>query len=134
MILFLPFWLTIGRMLLGVGGWGIFFYIRVAVPALLVILPIIAYMAIVSTPKGGIRGYNAVVLWVTYALIFLQGFFAVDGGDTEESVGSVASHLFGRGFIDASTSLTYVFYWASIVALMCSFVWLGMSLTPKPKK
>ncbi len=99
MVFLLPLWLTFGLNLLGIGGWTSLFYWFAGVPALFVVLLIL--YALVK-PRSATNGkshlgiIDSVLLTAIYVVVFLHGFFLVDGGDTEASINSVATKFFGK--------------------------------------
>ena len=123
MIFLLPLWLTFGIAALGVNGWGGLFYFFNVAPLLLVSLAALAFIA--DYPKKGEQrpARDAQLLWALYASIFLHGLFLVDGGDTSESVGSVASHVVGGWFVGISSAISTTLFWVSAGLLIFSFVY-----------
>lgn len=99
MSFFLPFWLTIGKsMLFGIGGWVGLAYIFTVAPAIFVILWL---LFILLALRKDVRETNSIgivdtlLLYALYITIFAHGIFLVDGGDTQESVNSIATKYFG---------------------------------------
>ena len=118
MVFFLPFWLTFGRGLLGSGGWMTIMYIFTYAPMLLVGLLavwfLLRFRADVRETKS-IGSLDSIVLLALYVSIFLHGIFLLDGGDTPDSVNSVAMHVFG---MDKSTSDALDTMFASLCILL----------------
>lgn len=119
----LPAWLTFGIATFGVSGWGALLYFFYVAPALLVSLTVLAFIA--DYPKKGTERppADARLLWALYASIFLHGLFLVDGDDSEEGLGSIASKLLGRWFIEASSAISMLLFWVSFGLLVFSFVY-----------
>jgi hypothetical protein len=99
MSVLLPIWLTIGKsMIFGVGGWMSLVYMFTIAPAIFVIFWIFYTFIALRKDVIELRSIgliDSVILAGLYVSIFLHGFFLVDGGDTKESVNSVASKHFG---------------------------------------
>lgn len=125
MAVLLPLWLTFGRALLGSGGWGTLIYLIYIAPVLLVALSVITIL-IRQSPRFKLEwlvtDWQAILLSLLYGSIFLHGFFLVDGGDSADSINSVATKLLGSGFQDASAMLSIWLYFAAVILLAVMFV------------
>lgn len=135
----LPLWLTIGRSFFGSGGWMTLIYIFTVAPFLFVFLFILSVLLIkrydVRLTKL-VSPADVVLLLGVYVSTFLHGFFLVDGGDTQESVNSVASKYFGFSH-DISQVLSNTFFaLAAILLLACVILFtaeLIRNRTPGPQ-
>jgi hypothetical protein len=90
--LFTPFWLTIGRAMLGSIGWVtimLFFLFPLLLTPL--IGSLLFYFRADVRASGHLPRKEAIILLVMHLAWFLAGFFLVDVGDTEGSGGSVFS-------------------------------------------
>jgi hypothetical protein len=125
MSVLLPLWLTFGRGLLGSGGWGMLIYLFIYAPVLLLLLLLIG-MFINSRPEvkttGMVSDMEAVLLLALYLSVFLHGFFVVDGGDTQDSINSVAMSVFGKSFQGQSEYYSGIFLSSAMVLLITVFV------------
>lgn len=134
MLIVLPFWLIFVRGLLGVAGWG-------TVMAVLLLAPILFIFQLISyyllTTREEVRStrqlgsIDSISMTLLYISVFLFGFFFVDGGDTQSSVGSVATKIFGIKFENDSSSLASVFELASIFIILFS---LGYFIFERSRK
>ena len=126
MAVVLPLWLTVGRMLLGTFGW----VTMIALPGIIILFFLLLFIP--RRAKKFSDGINKPVISLTtatilaglYASIFIAGIFIVDGGDTEGSVGSVASRIFGKDFIH----LPDIFTFAPIITSAVLFVVLPIHM------
>ncbi len=87
-VLLAPAWLAIGRGFLGAGGW-LFFY---TIPAAAVIfLPFQLALMILTlvTKKRYLTRWSSISLYTYYVALIVLEISLVDGGDTQESLGSV---------------------------------------------
>ena len=124
MIFFLPFWITIGKgMVFGVIGWVAIISLFTVAPALLVTL-VIFYILLrtrrdVRSSKH-VGAFDAFLLIALYVTIFLGSIFTVDGGDTKESINSVATK-FG---MDEQTNdiLAVIFVLSTTLIFLACFV------------
>lgn len=105
MAIILPLWITLGRGFFGSGGWTTLALLISVAPIMLCGLLFLAFF-IRSRPRvrtdNAVSKIDAVLLTVLYLSIFLYGIFLVDGGDTPESINSLASLVLGDGFIAIS--------------------------------
>ena len=118
MTILLPAWLLVGRALLGSLGWLtliMFFTVAPAVLLGMIVLTIVTLRNKQVRATGRVSYWHALTTMAFYLLFILFGFFLVDGGDTEESIASAASHIFGSGFIAVSSLLALTF---GIIALI----------------
>lgn len=124
----LPLWLTLGRSLpFDVGGWMMLIYIFTLAPAIFVIFLVfhllLSKRADVKKTKR-IDSSDALLLIGLYVSLFLHGLFVVDGGDTAESVNSIASKYLGVSR-NVSTGISDTLLLASIVLVaVCLFVFV----------
>ncbi len=108
MSLFVPLWLTVGRGLLGSFGWMTFMMIMFVIPLLLPPALTLLFTTRADVKKSGhLTRSEATSLWLFNAVYILFGFFLVDGGDTEDSMGSVFSKLLGSDWIDISSYIAF---------------------------
>jgi hypothetical protein len=120
MIFVLPLWITIGRSLFGVGGWDVLFTFFIVAPILLISMLVIGLLISGRSDvkaSGLVSPLDARLLTALYLSIFIFGFFLVGGGDTEESVKSVATQLLGGQFLDASQSISEWSLWLASALL-----------------
>lgn len=125
MVFLLPFWITFGRSYFGSGGWLAFVSLFTTIPMLvvaLIVINIIIHFNATYKLERLVTKPQAIVLALLYWCIFLYGIFIVDGGDTVESLGSVATRIFGKGFMNISTELGVFFYIASFILLLAAFI------------
>lgn len=135
MAFFLPFWLTFGRGMLGSSGWGTLLSLFFVTPALLVTLVVFALLVKIRRPfdsKPVLGMVDSILFTVLYVSVFAVGFFFVDGGDTPESLASVATNIFGRGFQQISEILSGVFYDLSLILLLVLFIILVYERVKRP--
>lgn len=94
----LPIWLTVGKgMIFGVGGWVSLIYMFTLAPAIFAVLWLfflLLYLRKDVKATRSIGTVDSILLLSLYVSIFLHGFYLLDGGDTKESVNSVASKHF----------------------------------------
>ena len=101
MAITLPLWLTVGRALLGSFGW----ITILTFPGIIILFFLLLFIP--RRAKKFSDGINKPVISLTtatilaglYVSIFIAGIFIVDFGDTEGSVGSVASRMLGQELI-----------------------------------
>ena len=125
MIFFLPFWITIGKgLIFGVMGWMAIIFLFTVAPALLVVLTIFYVLLrtrrdVKSSKRVGL--IDVLLLIALYVSIFAGSIFAVDGGDTKESINSVATKNFG---MDTVTNDIYasIFFELTFLILIACFV------------
>jgi hypothetical protein len=125
MILLVPAWLIVGRGLLGSVGWISLILLITVVPVLLVVTTVQTVLVMVRKDVRSshmVSALDAKLAVVYYVTMFLFGLFLVDGGDTEDSVASVASRLLGRGFVEASSVLAAALGILAIAALLGGLV------------
>ena len=135
MVFILPLWLVLGRALFGSYGWGTIIYFFTVAPILLVSLLILGFLVKVNkTPDG--RGYLSIydssLLTALYTAVFLHGFFIVDGGDTEESLNSVATKILGKSFQGTSEALGAFFFYIAALILTITFIVFLYERAKKP--
>jgi hypothetical protein len=126
MILIVPLWLIVGRALLGSAGWITVILLITVVPALLVMMTILTILILVRRDVRAnhiVSPLDAKLGAIFYAATLLFGVFLVDGGDTEDSVGSVASHLFGRWFVEVSSIIAMILGVIATVALLAALIY-----------
>jgi len=126
--LFIPFWIGFGRMFFGVGGWLIIGSI-IYTPILIVGMAILTAL---TYARKDIRsasrvGLFEVITWSTMVISGLVfGFTVVDFGDTEESVNSAFSAMFGHQYADLSsyigTAAIYIFVISALVYFVYTLV------------
>jgi len=125
MAFLLPLWLTFGRALFGSSGWLTLVFLISTAPMLLgVLIAINVIIHFNSTYKLEhlVTKPQAIILFLLYCSIFLFSLFVLDGGDTPESVSSIATRILGRGFEDTSMFISGIFYGASMVLVLAAFV------------
>ena len=87
-------------------GWWTFILLMcfpvLAVPLLTVFL---FYFRADVKASGHLPSDQANRLWLTHFVLFLAGFFLVDGGDTSDSIGSVFTNLVGPEQAELSGTL-----------------------------
>ncbi len=131
MILVMPFWVAFGRAFFGAGGWGVFFTLPLAV---LVVFPyhiIIAVLAFVGN-KVKLSKFSITILVCYYFFALLAQLSFVDGGDTQESVGSAFTLA---GMPDALNSTIFVIsFGASTIAAVAIAVSLIKEVIDRRRK
>ncbi|GAA2183199.1 hypothetical protein GCM10009785_25770 [Brooklawnia cerclae] len=129
MAVVLPVWISFGRAVFGSGGWLMVIFTVTLAPALCVLLIVCRFLIPVGLDAAGrktIGEVEAILLAVLYLQVFLFGFFVVDGGDTLDSVGSVATEIFGKGFEEASSVLSGVTFVAAVALAVTILVYLAV--------
>lgn len=125
MVFIMPLWLIIGRAMFGSFGWGTIIYFFTVAPILLISLLILGFLVKTRKAADG-KSYLGLVdsslLTMLYATVFLHGFFLVDGGDTEESLNSVATKILGKSFQSTSEALGEIFYYLAALLLAITFI------------
>ena len=122
MVLLLPAWLVLGRVVFGVSGWGIFLSLLLAVPLMVGLL----ILAIMTRTRKIASQMDALLLSALYLVVFLYGFFAIDSGDTSNSMASVATVIFGQGLLSLSGQLAMVFLGVGILLVPLSILLIAM--------
>lgn len=88
MVLLMPFWVAFGRAFFGVGGWGVFYTLPIAVLMVFPYHVLIAILAFIGK-KSQASLLTAILLLSYYFFAIMSQLSFVDGGDTKESIGSV---------------------------------------------
>lgn len=125
MAIFLPVYITVGRALLGSLGWLTLIFVFTIVPIIFVAqVTIWLLIRLRSDVKqsGRASAWDARAMLTFYGSAILFGVFVVDGGDTEESIRSVASNFLGQGFNVASSILAMAFGVVAAVSLLAALV------------
>lgn len=124
----LPLWLLVGRVFFGVIlGWHYAIGLFLA-PLLFIFLAVVTTItwARTSTRKAGaVSRVDAVLLSGWYFAVFCYGFFVVDSVHSTEQGTSIATHLFGQGFRDASFTIADI---AGGVTIIIAFTTLWVVL------
>lgn len=121
----LPFWLTLGRSMLGSSGHLTILYVFLIAPALfilMVIFNILIWARRDVRQKIEFGKLDSFLLLLLYISVFLHGLFVVDGSDTPESLSSVLTSLFGSHLLDVSSLLSGVAYTFSYLLLVICLV------------
>lgn len=134
MALILPFWLILGRGLVGgSSGWVAVVYFFYVAPPL--ILSLLAMRLLVKTRVDALGQkhfgkVDSMLLSTVYLSVFLHGFFLVDGGDTEESVASVVTQLGVSN--EVSEFYGEVFFLTSLLLIIVTLAVLIYERTRRP--
>lgn len=138
MTFILPFWLTLGRSMIGSTGYLVILYTFLIAPVLFILMLI---FNILIWARRDVRQrlefgkLDSFLLLLLYVSVFLHGFFVVDGSDTPESLGSVLTRLFGSHLMDVSTMLSGVAYTFSyFLLLICLAVFIGELIAKRLNK
>lgn len=116
-----PIWVLLGRSIFGVGGWGQIGMIVTLVPAFFIYhIVLLAVVLSLSKKPVFIQKSTSRLLAAYYGLHVLYQFSFVDGGDTPESVNSVLTIFFGRGFEYASMVISNI----SFIVLCIIAIWV----------
>jgi hypothetical protein len=125
MSVLLPVWLTIGKSLFfGVGGWLALIYMLTVAPAIFIIFWIFFVLLALRKDVRATRAVGTVdtiLLSAIYISVFFHGFFLIDGGDTKESLNSVASKHYNMAH-ELSQEYSMIFLAISTLLILVSFV------------
>lgn len=124
MALFLPFWLTIGRGLLGSAGWYTLIYLFSVAPALIICLVALRLLLGPAKEGAGTGAHGLVqslLLSTFYVATILHGFFLVDFGDAPNSESSLALNVFGKSFEETALTLAWLCFLIGLLALVAAF-------------
>lgn len=93
-------WVGFGRALFGAGGWLTLITFLMWMPAIFVFGLVVGVITSIRYKKTGYVFSKLVSrLYIAlFAALFILGFTLVDGGDTEESVGSLLTKLLGVNY------------------------------------
>lgn len=132
MTVLLPAWLWFGRVVFGVGGWGLFLLLPVAgvLGVLLVITTALAFTQDRAT--RGLTGFQTgahLALWIS---VVATGAVMPDFGDTDDSRRSLLTQAFG--YSDDLYDLSFVLALAGAAAILVTWVVLLVSLTAGRRK
>lgn len=136
-VIVLPIWIGIGRLLFGAGGWLMLITLFLLTPVLFIWLLV---LAIATLARHDVRDNKALplrdakIFAVVYGAMVLFGFFLVDVGDTEDSVGSAFSMLLGHHLVGLSVVLAVMTGFVSFVALLIASMLTIRSLTQSRRK
>ena len=126
---------AVGRILVGVDGWLVFYSVPAGVIAALALLALwfIPVRHVKDGPQAGpYKSFGWRESWAFIAVtvfLFLAGFFMVDTGDTEESVKSVFTQLVGRRALDLSSTLCLL----CVLGVIVSYI-VGVVVAVKGRK
>lgn len=132
MTVLLPAWLWFGRIVFGVGGWGLFLLLPVAV---VLALLLVITTALAFTQDGATRGLTGSQAGATLALwvsVLATGAVVPDFGDTDDSRRSLLTQAFG--YSDDLYDLSFLLALAGGAAILVAWVVLLVSLTAGRRK
>jgi hypothetical protein len=112
-------WVWIGRALFGSGGWWMVIFLVSVTPVMILALTITSILAIRQRQPASVGFLTNGQFWCLTTMwlsLLLFGFFVVDFGDTKESISSAFSQLAGTAAVDASNTLSIIFFVTSIAA------------------
>jgi hypothetical protein len=113
-------WLTVGRALLGSLGWFTIIFFLYS-PFFIIAFFILGLLAKSYKDHGSkklLSSFVSQLIVVQAVLVVVYSLFMIDGGDTEDSIGSVATHLFGSSFLDASGIISLIVALAFVAAYL----------------
>lgn len=97
MVIIMPIWVAIGRVFFGIGGWMVL--LSVPLGFLTFIILLVMYFLTPKYPdefgRSVVTRKSAYFYSAIYVSLFLFEIFFVDGGDTIESVNSIATKFLG---------------------------------------
>lgn len=129
MTFLLPFWLTLGRSMLGSSGYLTILHMFFIAPVLFILMLIFNVLIWARRDvrqKVEFSKLDSFLLLLLYISIFLHGFTIVDGSDTPESLSSVLTSLFGSHLLNISSSLSHITYMISFLLLaICLVTFIG---------
>lgn len=132
MTVLLPAWLWIGRIVFGVGGWGILILLPVAL-ALLVMLLITTILAFTQhEATRGLTGFQTVAHLVTWLIVIVTGAVMPDFGDAPDSQLSLLTQVFG--YSDSLYDASLVVALLGLAAGLVAWVVLLVSVTAGRRK
>ncbi|MBP9668010.1 hypothetical protein KBD87_04390 [Candidatus Saccharibacteria bacterium] len=130
-MLFIIFWLTAGRSLLGSDGWLSLVIVSSWVPLLLAFTGVLAVTSSIRYRRTGyVFSKTMNVLFSSFlAGAFVGGFFLMDGGDTPESIGSVFTKMtgisdFAHPLIDVTQNICTVLMCVMPVLMMVMLIFV----------
>lgn len=140
MAFILPFWITIGRAMLGSQGIGTLFTLFVVSPILFLVLLILHTLA---TSRQDVKvtkqlgKTDSILMACVYVSVFLFGFFIVDGSGNidvagEYNTNSASFALFGKGFENIAQTLSDIFMSLSIIFVFIALLVMIYERTRKP--
>ena len=112
----LPLSLTFGRGVFGVGGWDMLGYFYLFSPMLIIFMLVVGFLVSGRADVKATRmvsRQDALLISAFYVTVLVHAFFAVGFGDTDESIKSVATVLFGRGLLDFSRIMAELTFWVA---------------------
>lgn len=122
-VLAMVLWLTVGRALLGSFGWYTIIFIAYS-PFFIIAFLILGLLAKSYSDHGKKKQLSSLLsqlIWALAGIAFLYGLFMIDGGDTEDSMGSAITHLFGGAFLDASGTISLILAPAFVALYFLAF-------------
>lgn len=122
-----PFWVAVGRLLVGAGPGWFMLMLWLMVPALLVPLAVSLMFVLRADVRqsGVLRRDEAVWMWLTHISWFLGGFFLADFGDTGPQPDSVFTRYFVANAQEFSTMMAMACATFGSITLLWATV-LGM--------
>ena len=124
----LPLWLLVGRVFFGVIlGWhyAIGLFLAPLLFIFLAIVTTITWARKSARRSGSVTRTDAVLLSVWYFAVLCYGFFVVDSVHSYEPGTSIATHVFGAGFRDASFTIADI---AGAIIIIAAFTTLWVIL------
>ena len=124
----LPLWLLIGRVFFGVVlGWhyAIGLFLAPLLFIFLAVVTTITWARKSARRSGAVSKTDAVLLSAWYFAVLCYGFFVVDSVHSYEPGTSIATHVFGQGFRDASFTIADI---AGGVIIIIAFTTLWVVL------
>ena len=124
----LPLWLLIGRVFFGVIlGWhyAIGLFLAPLLFIFLAVVTTITWARRSARRSGAVSKTDAVLLSGWYFAVLCYGFFVVDSVHSTEPGTSIATHVFGQGFRDASFTIADI---AGGVIIIIAFTTLWVVL------
>ena len=134
----LPLWLTVGKLaLFNAGGWMTLIYLLQVVPIIFVVFWVLFILLAkrkdVRETKS-IGSFDSVILILLYVSIFIHGIFLVDGGDTDESINSVAMNIFGMNQSVSSELSQFFSIFAIVMAVIALVVFIYKLISKRSLK
>ena len=125
--LLVTLWAWIGRLFLGSGGWFMLIFIFTVLPVMLAALVVAWILALTMKRRPRLLSpAETTAQLATWAGALGFGFFIVDFGDTDDSVGSVFSRLLGNGdgvqawsmMLAVGSALLAAVAWTALIVLL----------------
>ncbi len=125
-LVFLPWWVALGRSIFDVGGWLILATLFLIAPVLVIALVILLPVTLLRKDVKAARSLQPIETGLWIALLvsgIVYELTLMDGGDTEESLNSVLTKYGGHGLDTISGVLCTASFWVGAAALIGLFAY-----------